>query len=67
MKLKPHKDHQGPNIDIDLTEIAMIEQSGQRTSKAGWVNVRIVLKSGTNTYIKMDPKDYDQLLVDWGR
>ena len=59
------KSIEGPETSIDLTEVALIQQYGQRTSAAGWVNVKMTLKSGAIIEVKMTPEDYDQLLIDW--
>lgn len=56
---------EGPVVSVDLSEVALIEQYGQRGSMSGWVNVKITLKSGTAIEPKMPPQDYDQLLLDW--
>jgi hypothetical protein len=64
-KLKPHKDNHGPVVDVDLSEVAVVNMYGQRTSEAGWVEVNLVLKSGVQISVKMTPDDYDVLLSDW--
>lgn len=55
----------GPVVSIDLDEVVLIEQHGQRTSASGWVTIRLALKSGAKTELKMPPQDYDQLILDW--
>lgn len=59
------KNVDGPEIHIDLNDISLIEMFGQRDSKAGWVQVKITLKSGQNVEIKMQVIDYDELLQAW--
>lgn len=55
----------GPKINIDLSEVASIEQYGQRDSIAGYVNVKLTLKSGIIINANMTPENYDQLVIDW--
>lgn len=55
----------GPKINLDLTEIALIEQFGQRDSGAGWLQVKITMKSGVSVDTRMPVEDYDKLIVDW--
>lgn len=55
----------GPAVSIDLAEVALIEQYGQRTSVSGWVNIKLTLRSGATIEPKMTPQDYDQLILDW--
>ena len=64
-KIKTHPDYIGPAIHIDLKEVILIEERGQRKSKAGFVEAGITLGTGLNIKIKMNPKDLDQLINDW--
>lgn len=56
---------EGPEINIDLSEIAMLEMYGQRDSGAGWVVAKITLKSGLTLDPKMSPEEYDKLVLGW--
>lgn len=56
---------EGPQINIDLSDVTMIEMYGQRDSEAGWVHVKLTIRSGAVVSTKMTPASYDQLLIDW--
>lgn len=64
-KLKSHSEHIGPSISLDLADISVIEEFGDRNSNAGWVKASITLKYGKVIEIKLSISDMDQLVLDW--
>lgn len=64
-KIKAHEDQIGPKVSVDLAEVAMVEEYGQRKSKRQWIEALITLKSGAERRIKMAPRDFDDLILDW--
>jgi hypothetical protein len=64
-KLKSHSSHIGPAISLDLADISVIEEFGDRNSNAGWVRASITLKYGKVIDIKLGITDMKQLVLDW--
>ena len=64
-KLKSHAAHIGPSISLDLADISVIEEFGDRSSEAGWVDACITLKFGKTVKIKLSIEDMDSLIADW--
>jgi hypothetical protein len=64
-RLKTHSDHNGPQFTVDLEEVTLIEESGNRESVAGWVVATLTMRSGLRIQAKMAPVDVDELMNDW--
>jgi hypothetical protein len=64
-KLIPHPKGGGPGISIDLEDVSMIEEYGDRSSDAGWVEVVLTLRNGQSRSIKLSAEDVDGLVADW--
>ena len=65
MKLIPHPKGGGPGISIDLGDVSMIEEYGDRSSNAGWVEVVLTLRTGQSRSIKLSVDAVDSLIADW--
>lgn len=65
VKLKTHADHIGPQFTVDLDDVTLIEEQGNREGRAGWVHIILTLRSGLRIQAKMAPEDADQLVTDW--
>lgn len=55
----------GPQVSLDLNDVSMIEQFGQRDSGAGWLQIKLTLKSGRIIELSMLIAEYDKLLTNW--
>jgi hypothetical protein len=64
-KIKAHSAHIGPSVSLDLADISVIEEFGDRTSDAGWVEAVITLRLGKVVKLKLAYTDMDNLLADW--
>jgi hypothetical protein len=64
-KLIPHPKGGGPGISIDLEDVSMIEEYGDRSSDAGWVEVVLTLRNGQSRSIKLSAEDVDGLVKAW--
>ena len=64
-KLIPHPKGNGPGISIELEDVSMIEEYGDRASVAGWVEVVLTLRNGQSRSIKLSAEDVDGLVADW--
>jgi hypothetical protein len=64
-KLKAHAKHIGPSVNLDLADVSIIEEFGDRNSDAGWVEAVITLRYGKVINIKLGIPDMDQLILDW--
>ena len=64
-KLTPHSATGGPNINIDLDDVSIIEEHGNREGRAGWVKAAITLRSGKEIVIKLTHEDMDDLVDKW--
>jgi len=64
-KLIPHPKGGGPGISIDLEDVSMIEEYGDRSSDAGWVEVVLTLRTGQSRSIKLSVDAVDSLIADW--
>ena len=64
-KLSPHAGTGGPSINIDLSDVAIIEEYGARDSKGGWVRAVITLRAGKELNIKLSLEDMDDLIATW--
>ena len=64
-KLIPHPKGNGPGISIDLEDVSMIEEYGDRASVAGWVEVVLTLRTGQSRSIKLSVDAVDSLIADW--
>ena len=64
-KLTPHKDNVGPALSIDLDDVSVIEEFGDRNSSAGWVEAVITLRYGKVIKVKLAYSDMDELIADW--
>jgi len=64
-KLTPHPKGGGPGISIDLEDVSMIEEYGDRSSDAGWVEVVLTLRTGQSRSIKLSVDAVDSLVADW--
>jgi len=64
-KLTPHPQGNGPGISIDLEDVSMIEEYGDRASAAGWVEVVLTLRNGQSRAIKLGVDEVDNLVKAW--
>jgi len=64
-KLTPHTETGGPTINVDLDDVSIIEEYGQRDSKGGWVEAVITLRAGKELKIKLSRDDMDDLVTTW--
>ena len=55
----------GQNISMDLDDISMIEQGGQRESQSGELMVNVSLRSGAVIKMKLTTEAYDDLVATW--
>lgn len=65
VKLQPHADAGGPSININLDDVAIIEEYGRRDSKSGWVEAVITLRAGKELKIKLSLISMDDLVKRW--
>ena len=64
-KLKPHAEGVGPGISIELDDVIMIEEYGNRSSDSGWIEVVLTLRNGQSRSIKLSVDAVDSLIADW--
>ena len=64
-KLTPHTETGGPTINVDLDDVSIIEEYGQRNSRGGWVEAVITLRAGKELRIKLSLTDMDDLVTTW--
>lgn len=55
----------GTDLYIDLADVSMLEMHGQRESKAGWVKIKLTLRSGQVVETKLTPEEYDIIKSKW--
>lgn len=63
--LTAHADNIGPGLSIDLDDVSVIEEFGDRNSSAGWVEAVITLRYGKVLKIKLSYAELDELIADW--
>jgi hypothetical protein len=64
-KLTPHTETGGPVINVDLDDVSIIEEYGQRSSRGGWVEAVITLRFGKELRVKLSLTDMDDLIELW--
>ena len=64
-KLIPHPGTGGPSINIDLADVSIIQENGDRNSKGGFVEAQITLRAGKELKIGLSFEDMDDLITTW--
>ncbi len=63
--IRPHDKNIGPGVSLDLDDVSVIEEFGDRSSSAGWVQAVITLRHGKVLNIKLSVTDMDELVLEW--
>ena len=64
-KIGAHRDNIGPGVNLDLDDVVLIQEFGDRNGAAGWVTAEITLRSNKVLNIKLTPENFDDLVTDW--
>ena len=63
--INPHPSNIGPRVSVDLEDISVIEEFGDREGSAGWVEAVITLRYGKVINVKLSYDDMDDLVNSW--